>query len=103
MENNILNKINESVDLEKAKKVYIAPALSVVAFRTEHGYAESAAPWNGWRAESQKLKELDQDLMSQLEAGNNWYNQPVAGYFENDGNSTDLSGGWGGSANDSWF
>lgn len=101
MENNILNKINESVDLEKARKVYIAPALSVVAFRTEHGYAASS---NGWRAQSQKLKELDQDLMSQLEAGNNWYGQPVAGYFENDGNSTDLSGsGWGGSASDSWF
>lgn len=97
MENNILNKINESVDLEKARKVYIAPALSVVAFRTEHGYAAS------WEAQSQKLKELDQDLMSQLEAGDNWYGQPVAGYFENDGNSTDLSGGWGGSASDSWF
>lgn len=100
MENNILNKINESVDLEKAQKVYIAPALSVVAFRTEHGYAAS---WDGWRAESQKLKELDQDLMSQLEAGDNWYGQPVAGYFENDGNSTDLSGGWGNSTNGTWF
>ena len=101
MEDKLLQGFAMHEKLQENKLTYEAPALTVVTFRAERGFAAS------WEATNQKLKELDEDLQAQLDAGGSYYGQPAAAYLEDGGydyigNGSTSATGWQTSTG-SWF
>lgn len=86
--------------MEKVKKAYIAPLLTVVEFRAERGYEGSAAIT--WETPAQQINmfiSAEMEMADQRDANGNL----AAGYMgEQEDHSNDVSGSWS-YANGSWF
>ena len=84
--------------MEKVKKAYIAPLLTVVEFRAERGYAIST-----FEAAQQINMYVDQFMLDEGQMNDGSDGNLAAGYLGGqEDHSNDVSGSWS-YANGSWF
>ena len=88
--------------MEKVKKAYIAPLLTVVEFRAERGYEGSAAAFT-WETPAQQINMFISAEMEMAGQNDGSDGNLAAGYLEGkEDHSNDVSGNWS-YANGSWF
>lgn len=86
--------------MKKEKNTYITPLLTVVEFKTERGYADSAFTW---QTPAQQINMFIMTESGMITEQNDGDGNLVAGYMEqNEDHSNDASGSWQYS-NGGWF